>query len=146
MTPPGPEGQGASRGAVPVEVPVLDPTEWSPAQRLVADILRHPTPREALQALLDQLSVTELAGLFHDWWNFWVRPKQVIPIGPWLSWGFLAGRAFGKTRAISEFVVQEVMAGRATRIGLIAQSLEKCWEVQIEGKSGLLAVSPPWFK
>lgn len=38
------------------------------------------------------------------------------------------------------------MAGRAMRIGFMAQTEEKTYEVMVAGDAGLLAVSPPWFK
>ena len=58
----------------------------------------------------------------------------------------LAGRGFGKTRAGAEWVRRLVEAGDAKRIALIAPTLHDARAVMVEGDSGLLAISPPWFK
>lgn len=58
----------------------------------------------------------------------------------------LAGRGFGKTRAGAEWVRGLVEGGTAKRIALIAPTLHDARAVMVEGDSGLLAVSPPWFK
>ena len=101
-----------------------------------------PAARPAALRLLATFTPTELAALLHDWRELWARPKQLIPPGGrWRSHGFLTARAFGKTRAIAEFVTAEAMAGRAARIALMAQNEEKTHEVMINGKSGLIAVS-----
>lgn len=86
----------------------------------------------------------ELAALSHSW-EAWARPKQLAPVTPWRSWGYIAGRGFGKTRSVAEFVVGEVIAGRATRIGFCSFNLDEAERTLIHGVSGLLAVSPPWF-
>jgi phage terminase large subunit-like protein len=119
--------------------------ERSEVQRLAEQLASLPDPQAALEEVLAELTPMELARIHHDW-SLWARPKQLIPQGNWRSFGFCAGIAFGKTRAISEFITAEIMEGRAGRIGVCAQNEKKTFEVQIEGKSGLLAVSPPWFK
>lgn len=130
-----------------IMVPPLDPAQRSPAQALVAELAQLGAGAHgALDAMLDAMGTTELAGLYYDWRDFWARPKQLLGDGPWRSWGFLTGRGYGKTRAIAEWIVSEVMAGRATRIALIAQNEEKTHEVMVDGKSGLIACSPPWFR
>lgn len=58
----------------------------------------------------------------------------------------LAGRGFGKTRAGAEWVRGLVESGNAKRIALIAPTLHDARAVMVEGDSGLLAISPPWFK
>lgn len=119
----------------------------SPAQDLFAAIAPlGADAHEALDEILEALSVVQLAALRYDWPEFWARSKQLIPDGAWRSFGFLTGRGFGKTRAIAEWVTSEVMAGRAMRIGLAAQNEDKTYEVMVDGESGLVRVSPPWFK
>lgn len=99
-----------------------------------------------LDLALQGCTSIELAALWHDW-EFWARPAQLAPEGSaWRSWGALTGRGWGKTRAFSEFVNREAASGRAMRIALMAQTETKAWEVLIEGESGLLATSAPWFK
>lgn len=119
----------------------------SPAQLLV-ERLRPLGPEgahRALDMMLRDLTPAERAGLEHNW-RFWARPKQLFPSTPWRSIGFLTGRGFGKTRAISEFLLAEMQAGRAERVGLCAQNEDKTLEVMVHGKSGLVTISPPWFK
>lgn len=91
------------------------------------------------------LAPLDLAALAYDW-EVWARPKQQAPAHLWRSWGFVTGRGFGKTRTLAEFVVGEVVAGRAKEIAFAAQNLDETERVMIEGPTGLLACSPPWFQ
>lgn len=81
----------------------------------------------------------------YDWRNI-ARPKQLPPPGDWSTWVVRAGRGFGKTRTGAEFVRQEVEAGRAGRVALIARIASDTRDVMVEGESGILAISPPWFR
>ncbi len=103
---------------------------------------------DAVDAYLDQFSVVELAARLYDFDGFWARAKQLIPRGrpKFTSWGFLTGRGFGKTWAISAYIVDQVIAGHATLIGLMAQSLDMTLKVMVHGPAGLIALSPPWCK
>ncbi|MFQ5534697.1 MAG: DNA-packaging protein [Sphingomonadales bacterium] len=74
------------------------------------------------------------------------RPSQLPPAGEWRVWLLLAGRGFGKTRTGAEWVRGLVEQGRATRVALLAPTAADARDVMIEGESGLLAVSPPWFR
>lgn len=58
----------------------------------------------------------------------------------------MAGRGFGKTRTGGEWVRSLVEQGKAKRIALVAPTAADARDVMIEGESGLLAISPPWFK
>lgn len=58
----------------------------------------------------------------------------------------MAGRGFGKTRTGAEWVRWKVETGQCKRLALIGQTTADVRDVMIEGESGLLAVSPPWFK
>lgn len=101
--------------------------------------------RDDLDALLDALPRVELAALAYDW-PFWAMPYQLPPPGPWRSWGSLASRRRGKTRAISEHINAEVAAGRAMWVGFCAQGENESREVQVLGESGIVATAPPWHK
>lgn len=101
-------------------------------------------PRVILAAW-DSLPVVEQAAIAADW-SYWARPKQLAPDGAWRTWGFLTGRGFGKTIAISNYVNAEVEAGRASLVGLAAQDEDSSIAVQVLGPSGLIATSPPWFR
>ncbi len=97
--------------------------------------------RQFLQSLTDH----EAAVLNFDW-RFWGRPDQIAPDGQWLTWAAIAGRGFGKTRLGAEWVREEVEAGRAGRIALIAETAADARDVMVEGDSGIIKCSPPWFR
>ncbi len=75
-------------------------------------------------------------------WRRIARPNQLPPPGDWRVWLLLAGRGFGKTRTIVEFVRAEVEAGRACRIALLAATSSDCRDVLVSGHSGILNVFP----
>jgi len=58
----------------------------------------------------------------------------------------LAGRGFGKTRTLAEWVCEQVLFGLASRIALVAATAADARDVLVEGESGILAVAPPWFR
>lgn len=70
----------------------------------------------------------------------------MTPDGDWLVWLLLAGRGFGKTRTGAEWVRAEVESGRRGQLALIAPTAADVRDVMIEGESGLLRISPPWFR
>jgi len=119
-----------------------DPSE---IQRIADRLAALKDPLAALDEVLAELTPMQLAHVRHDW-SLWARPKQIVPPGPWKSFGLLTGIGWGKTRTLAEFVTAEVVAGRAKRIGLCAQNEDRGYEVMVEGKSGLLACAPPWCK
>lgn len=115
------------------------------ANRLVRALGRDMAHR-AVDTMLSQFSVVELAALSAHW-PTWARSKQLAPTWDhWQSWGFLAGRMFGKTYAGSKFVNAEIDAGRAMSIGLAAQDEANTIALQVTGPSGLIATAPPWNK
>jgi phage terminase large subunit-like protein len=98
--------------------------------------------RESLKADLTD----EEAGLLLYEWERWARPSQLAPQDEWDGWLILAGRGFGKTRMGSEFVRQEVESGRSKRIGLVGETSADGKDVMVNGESGIIAASPPWFR
>lgn len=121
--------------------------EIAPAVKLIARIvaLRGRADAHAIvDEVFDALPAVDAAALAHDW-EFWARPKQ-RPTGSWLTWGNLTGRGFGKTYGISKFINEEVEAGRARMIGLMAQDEANSIALQVLGPSGLIATAPPWFR
>ncbi len=105
---------------------------------------------EKAQALvaeyLGECSNIELAAHENDWEETWAREKQLPPKGDWVSWGFLTGRGFGKTLAISKYINGEVFAGRAPLICLVAQDEQSAIDIMVKGPSGLIATAPHWFR
>jgi phage terminase large subunit-like protein len=87
-----------------------------------------------------------LAGELEGGWIARARPNQLAPAGDWFTWLLLAGRGFGKTRVLSEFVGGEVAQGRAGRIALVAATGADARDVMVEGESGILACAPPWHR
>jgi predicted phage terminase large subunit-like protein len=88
-----------------------------------------------------QKTVHESQAIYN--WQHHARPSQLPPAGNWNTWLILAGRGFGKTRAGAETIRNWVNTQESKRIALIGQSLQEVRSVMVEGKSGLLAVSPP---
>lgn len=78
-------------------------------------------------------------------WPSHARPEQLAPDGAWTYWQMLAGRGFGKTRALCEWF-REQMEARAGAIGmLIAATSGDLHSVLLGGPSGIMNISPPWF-
>lgn len=99
-------------------------------------------PKVDREAVLAGLTPAQINALLYDWRGFNARPDQIAPAGDWDVWMVLAGRGWGKTRTGAEWVREEVDAGRAKRIALIAETAADGRDVLVEGESGLLAVYP----
>lgn len=79
-------------------------------------------------------------------WPAHARPNQLPPPGDWQVWLLRAGRGFGKTRAGAEWTRTRAQANPHARIALVAPTAADARDVMVEGESGLLAISPPWFR
>src|SRR3989440_11777756 len=88
----------------------------------------------------------QLADALEGGWPAIARPNQLPPPGDWQVWLLLAGRGFGKTRTLAEWVCQQAGSGQAGRIALVAATAADARDVLVEGQSGILAVSPSWFR
>jgi len=89
----------------------------------------------------------QLADALGNSWAAVARPNQLPPPGDWWQiWLLLAGRGFGKTRTLAEWVCNQVASGQASRIALVAATAADARDVLVEGESGILAVAPPWFR
>src|SRR5205085_4492876 len=73
-------------------------------------------------------------------------PNQLPPPGDWSIWLLLAGRGFGKTRTLAEWVCGQAGFEQASRIALVAATAADARDVLVEGESGILAVAPPWCR
>lgn len=118
----------------------------SPIRLLMQRLAAHPDPRGALTKVLAELTPLQLAHIKHDWRGLWARPKQLPPDTAWRSFGLMTGRGFGKTRTLAEFITGEIQGGPVRRVGICAQNEDQTYEIMIAGRSGLMAVAPPWFK
>src|SRR3954449_7698321 len=88
----------------------------------------------------------QLADALEASWPAMARPNQLPPPGSWQIWLLLAGRGFGKTRTLAEWVCQQAASGQTGRIALVTATAADAHAVLVEGQSGILAVSPPWFR
>lgn len=80
-------------------------------------------------------------------WEFWARPNQMEPDEQyWRTWLLMAGRGFGKTRAGAEWVHKVVREGRYKRLHLVGATAADIRDIMVEGPSGILETSPPWFQ
>lgn len=100
-------------------------------------------PPPELEAFLKSLNEDELTALEYDW-RFWARDNQLAPSGLWRIWLLLSGRGYGKTRVGAEWVIEKAK-GDPKRIALIAATFDDVRGTMIEGESGIVARSPPWF-
>ena len=87
-----------------------------------------------------------LAAVLDDDWHRQARPEQLAPPGEWSIWAVLAGRGWGKTRTGAEWVRSLAEAAVTPRIALVGPTAADVRDVQVEGESGLLAISPDWFR
>ena len=105
------------------------------------------SPAEKL-AIVERLSDDEAAVLQYTW-AAWARDKQLDGMDAgedWTHWVLLAGRGFGKTRVGAEWIRMWAESGKVARMILVARTAADVRDTMVEGESGLLAVSPPWFK
>lgn len=101
--------------------------------------------KEEIEDLLNSLPPDELNALNYKW-EFWARPNQLAPEGNWTYWMPLAGRGFGKTRLGAEWVRAVAESGKVGYINIIGSTNADVRGTMLEGESGLLSISPPWFK
>ena len=70
---------------------------------------------------------------------------QQEPPGAWLFWLYMGGRGIGKSRRLTQFVNDRAKRFPGCRIAVVARTARSLWGEVVEGESGLLAHSPPWF-
>ncbi len=73
------------------------------------------------------------------------RANQRPPVGDWRTWLLLMGRGAGKTRSAAEWVRHRVESGAAGRLALLGATAADVRDTMVDGESGILAISPPWF-
>lgn len=80
-----------------------------------------------------------------EWW-FTARPEQIPPDGDWFIHMVLAGRGFGKSRAGSEWLIEQCIKHPLDRHGfptewlVIAETTSDSRRICLEGPSGILRV------
>ena len=112
-------------------------------------------PEQERTAILKHYSQDELNLLQYDW-DFWARPKQMIPAGKWSTWLISAGRGFGKTRTGAETIARWQNPSKQTysastikgygRFALVGQTVTDIRDTMLFGESGLINIAPPYNK
>lgn len=113
---------------------------------LLAQIVALPPAvrREVIAAMSPSDQAQLYLGLRYDW-RLWARPKQLAPAPPWRYWILPGGRGIGKTRSAAEQVIEWAKVPE-TRIALVGRDAGLGRKVMVDGESGIIASSPPWFK
>jgi len=102
-------------------------------------------PEKKRQEFYKSLSDADVENLAYNW-DLWGRPEQLENKEEWWSiWLVMAGRGFGKTRTGAEFIRNNMETGLYKRAGLIARTSADNRDIQVEGESGILAISSPTF-
>lgn len=101
-------------------------------------------PADARVQFLDSLSPAELAILERDW-RVWARPNQLPPADAWTVWLQMGGRGSGKTWTGANWAIEQAEQRPGSIGHLVAATAPDIRDVMIEGESGILNLSPPWF-
>lgn len=109
--------------------------------------LRHVRnlPTEVREHFISGLTPQELHFLQYEW-SLFARDKQLPPTGNWVVWLLMSGRGFGKTRTGAEWVREMAFRYPGCRIALVGRTAADVRDVIVEGESGILNISPPWFR
>jgi len=81
-------------------------------------------------------------GTVATWFCRHARPDQLLPDGKWTKWLLLAGRGFGKTRALVEALRELIDSGRYLRPALWGRTTADVRDTLILGQSGFISVYP----
>lgn len=106
------------------------------------------TPRlNLLNDLIQRGLIDDEAALVaqYDWETWWARENQLAPQREFMTWLLLAGRGFGKTRSGVEWLNKKAKQGIGP-LAIVARTAADARDVLVEGPSGILACSPPWFR
>lgn len=79
-------------------------------------------------------------------WKKHARPKQLVPAGEWRFWLIMAGRYFGKTRTGAETARQWAEEKKGSIGALVGETPGEIDGTMVNGPSGIMACSPPWFR
>ena len=102
-------------------------------------------PKGQREAFLESLTPDEKEALLYRW-EFWARSNQLPPDGEWRFWLLLAGRGFGKSRTGAEWVRRMAWEMPGSRGALVGRTAGDVRDVMVDGESGILAISPRWFR
>lgn len=108
------------------------------------------TAAETLE-LLGGLTEQQQAAILYSW-DFWARPDQRVPKALEdersrdTRWVIRCGRGWGKTRVGAETVNYWAEKDPGIRIALVGANPADVRKVMVDGESGILESSPPWFR
>jgi phage terminase large subunit-like protein len=114
---------------------------WSP---LASKRLEPIRSRRAAESKVDTKPDQSVIDEYN--WAKNAREKQRLPAGDWRFWLILSGRYWGKTRTAAETVRQWAETKPKSLGALVGQTPEEVRFTMVEGESGILARSPPWFR
>lgn len=120
----------------------MDPFDEQMANMSLAEQLSNLPEAERIAFLQETLSPDQLEYLPYDA-NFWLRPKQKVPDGDWSITALVAGRGFGKTRAMTEWIRRKAVENPGCRLGIAARTAADVRNTVVMGESGILEVHPP---
>jgi phage terminase large subunit-like protein len=99
-------------------------------------------PPEEQEAIFADFTEADHASFQNDW-SAWARPDQIIPDEPYYPVHLLlTGRGWGKTRAASEWIRQQVKNHPGCRIAVVGRTAKDVRDVMVLGESGIIAVCP----
>lgn len=99
-------------------------------------------PAAKRQEILSRFTPEQLEALEYDW-NFLGRKNQFVPEGDWHIFAICAGRGFGKTLALSQWVRYVALTYPGCRIGIAGRTSADVRDTIVMGESGILAVHHP---
>src|SRR5882762_2846104 len=79
-------------------------------------------------------------------WKAWARDNQLTPPGNWSTWVVRAGRGWGKTRTGAEWVIEKALEYPGCHIALVGRTVADVRNVMVNGRSGIMPISPIWFQ
>lgn len=103
------------------------------------------SPHERAE-VMSHMSDEALVQAANDAWWFTARPEQLAPPGDWNLWLLLAGRGFGKSKSIYEWLIDRIVrypvdrSGSPTEHLVVAPSIADCQNISITGPSGILKI------
>lgn len=89
------------------------------------------------------LTPQDVALLYYES-KYWLRPVQRPP-AHYRTWFFMGGRGTGKTYAGAAAVIDEARADPEARILIVGPTYSEIVKNQLEGTSGILTISSPFF-
>lgn len=101
-------------------------------------------PKEKRDKILESMTPKQLYELNYQW-NWWGRPKQLLPFkrDDWSTFLYLCGRGFGKTRSGTEWVKEIAEKNPGVFIAVVGPTTQSVNRTLVEGPTGLMNICPP---